>query len=98
MAVTEPLMKSHTSINSDQFTLLFMSSPQNESITARTRLCVRVLEAWDRLLEAHLVNLKVTLVFGEVELLRAFVHGEIDMSSESLDANAMPVLVIQQAA
>lgn len=49
------------------------------------------------MLEAHLVNLKVTLVFGDLELLCAFVHGEVDMSTESLDTNTMPVLVIQQA-
>lgn len=55
-----------------------------------------VLGARRWLLEAHLVNLKVTLVLGELEPLRAFVHREVDVSVESLDANVMPVLVIQQ--
>lgn len=75
--------------------LLCASLLRNKMETERTRLFGR--EARDWLLEAHLVNLKVTLVFREVELLHAVVHGEVDVSMESLDANVMPVLVIQQA-
>lgn len=77
--------------------LLCTSLCKNEDGNSETRLFVRVLEAWDWLLEAHLVNLKVTLVFRELELLRTFVHRELDMFVESLDANMMPVLVVQQA-
>lgn len=51
-----------------------------------------------RSLGIHLVNLAVTPVLEQLQLLGVFVHCEVNESSYVLDADMMPVLIIQQAA
>lgn len=54
---------------------------------------------WGRRGETHLVvDLQRVVIALGTEVLRVFVHGDVDMPVEALNEHRVPMLVVQQAA